>query len=124
MATQAASCRVVGVSFIPLAVESLGSWSDLAAKTISRIGRLLGQRLGTVPEVLRVSVERSYSIKYKQKSQYANCNRLTLCRSACSVCLEGTRSHNEGRVSTSACCLLLHLSRAKTLRELLAGDHQ
>ena len=49
MATHAASCREVGVSFIPLAVESLGGWSDLAAKTISRIGRLLGQRLGIPP---------------------------------------------------------------------------
>ena len=67
MATHAASCREVGVSFIPLAVESLGGWSDLAAKTISRIGRLLGQRLWhpplhhlspTVSEVLRVAVER------------------------------------------------------------------
>ena len=44
MATDAASCRAVGVSFTPLAVESLWGWSDVAAKTISRIGRLLGQR--------------------------------------------------------------------------------
>ena len=49
MATHAASCRVVGISFIPLAVESLGGWSDVAAKTISRIGHLLGQRLGIPP---------------------------------------------------------------------------
>ena len=32
---------------------------------------------------------------------------LTSTGSACSVYLEGTRSHNEGRVSTLACCLLL-----------------
>ena len=51
MATHAASCRAVGVSFIPLAVESLGGWSDLAANTISRIGRLLGQRLGISPSI-------------------------------------------------------------------------
>ena len=51
MATHAASCREVGISFIPLAVESLGGWSDLAAKTISRIGRLLGQRLGIPPSI-------------------------------------------------------------------------
>ena len=49
MATHAASCRAVGVSFIPLAVESLGGWSDVAAKTISRIGHVLGQRLGIPP---------------------------------------------------------------------------
>ena len=51
MATHAASCRAVGISFIPLAVESLGGWSELAAKTISRIGRLLGQRLGIPPSI-------------------------------------------------------------------------
>ena len=51
VATHAASCRAVGVSFIPLAVESLGGWSDLAAKTISRIGRLLGQRFGIPPSI-------------------------------------------------------------------------
>jgi hypothetical protein len=48
MTTHAASCRAVGVSFIPLA-ESLGGWSDVAAKTISRIGHVLGQRLGIPP---------------------------------------------------------------------------
>ena len=49
MALHAASCRAVGVSFVPLLVESLGGWSDLAAKTLSSIGRLLGQRLGIPP---------------------------------------------------------------------------
>ena len=49
MATHAASCRAVGVSFIPLAMESLGGLSVLAAETINRIGRLLGQRLGICP---------------------------------------------------------------------------
>ena len=47
MVTHAASCRAVGVSFIPLAGESLGGWSDMAAKTISCIGCLQCQRLGT-----------------------------------------------------------------------------
>ena len=51
MAAHATSCRAVGVSFIPLAVESLGGWSELAAKSISRIGRLLGQRLGISPSI-------------------------------------------------------------------------
>ena len=49
MAAHAVSCRAVGVSFIPLAIESLGGWSELGAKTISHIGRLLGQRLGICP---------------------------------------------------------------------------
>ena len=40
---------MVGVSFIPLVVESLGGWSDEAADTIASIGRLLGQRLGIPP---------------------------------------------------------------------------
>ena len=46
MAAHAISCRAVGVSFIPLAIESLGGWSELGAKTINHIGCLLSQRLG------------------------------------------------------------------------------
>ena len=42
-------CRGAGVSFVPLAVESLGGWSHETALQISRIGRLVGQRLGTTP---------------------------------------------------------------------------
>ena len=49
MAMHASSCQAVGVSFVPLVIESLGGWSDLAAKTLSSIGRLLGQRLGILP---------------------------------------------------------------------------
>ena len=49
MAAHAVSCRAVGVSFIPLAIESLGGWSELGAKTINHIGRLLGQRLVICP---------------------------------------------------------------------------
>ena len=61
MAT-AASCREVGYLSSPLQLSRLGVGVIWLAKTISRIGRLLGQRLGTplhrllltVPEVLRV----------------------------------------------------------------------
>ena len=49
MAAHASSCRAVGVSFVPLVVESLGGWSKGAADTLSSIGRLLGQRLGSPP---------------------------------------------------------------------------
>ena len=49
MATHAAPCRVVGVSFIPLAFESLGGASELTTRTIRRIGQYLGQRLGVSP---------------------------------------------------------------------------
>ena len=42
----ATPCHAVGVNFIPLVMESLGGWSEEAATTISRIGFLLGQRLG------------------------------------------------------------------------------
>ena len=49
MALHASACRSVGVSFVPLMVESLGGWSELASKTISNIGRHLGQRLGVPP---------------------------------------------------------------------------
>ena len=46
-AAHAEACHSVGVSFIPLVIESLGGWSDQAADTIRCFGRLLGQRLGT-----------------------------------------------------------------------------
>ena len=49
MAMHASPCQAVGVSFVPLVFESLGGLSDLAAKTVSSIGRLLGQRLGILP---------------------------------------------------------------------------
>ena len=45
----------------------------------------------------QTDVFESYGVKHKRKSQYV---RLTLSGSACSVHLEGTRSHNNGRVST------------------------
>ena len=43
------ACRSVGVIFIPLVVESLGGWSEEASQTIARIGRLMGQRIGSPP---------------------------------------------------------------------------
>ena len=49
MAAHAAPCQAVGVSFIPLVVETLGGWSERAADTLLSIGRLLGQRLGIPP---------------------------------------------------------------------------
>ena len=47
LAAHAAPCRSVGVTFIPLIVESLGGWSPRAVDVIKNIGRLQGQRLGT-----------------------------------------------------------------------------
>ena len=52
---------------------------------------------------------KSYRVKTKSTSQYANYHRHTSTGSARSVYLEGTRSHNEGRVSTHASYLLLSL---------------
>ena len=49
LAAHAAPCRSVGVTFIPLIVESLGGWSPRAVDVIKNIGRLQGQRLGTPP---------------------------------------------------------------------------
>ena len=49
MAAHAATCRAVGVPFIPLVVESIGGWSDRAVDTIQNFGRLLGQRNGSPP---------------------------------------------------------------------------
>ena len=44
-----------------------------------------------------------YSVKHEQ----IRYNGLTSSGSACSVYLEGTRSHNEGHISTPACYLLV-----------------
>jgi len=49
LATHSEACLAAGISFVPLVVETLGGWSDLAAETLSSIGRLLGQRLGIPP---------------------------------------------------------------------------
>lgn len=48
IAKHADPCQQVGVKFIPLVVEVLGGWEGEAAETIAGIGRLQGQRLGTV----------------------------------------------------------------------------
>ena len=49
MAAHAESCRAVGVSFVPLVVETLGGWSKGAADALTSIGHLLGQWLGIPP---------------------------------------------------------------------------
>ena len=48
-AAHVAACQAAGISFIPLAVETLGGLSVTAADTISSIGRLMGQRFGISP---------------------------------------------------------------------------
>ena len=49
MAAHFEACRAVGVDFVPVAVESLGGWSEEAIANIKKIGRLLGQRTGSPP---------------------------------------------------------------------------
>ena len=39
------ACREVGVSFVPLLVETISGWSEMASQTITSIGCLLGQCL-------------------------------------------------------------------------------
>ena len=48
-AAHGAECQADGISFIPLAIETLGDLSDTTADTISNIGRLIGQRFGISP---------------------------------------------------------------------------
>ena len=43
MTAHAEFCRAVGVLFVPLVVESMGSWSDEAIYTIAGISRFQGQ---------------------------------------------------------------------------------
>ena len=45
-AAHGAACQTAGISFIPLAIKTLGGLSDTTADTISSIGRLIGQRFG------------------------------------------------------------------------------
>ena len=48
-AAHGATCQVAGISFLPLAIETLGGLSDTTVDTISSIGRLIGQRFGISP---------------------------------------------------------------------------
>ena len=48
-AAHGAECQAACISFIPLAIETLGGLSDTTADTISNIGRLIGQRFGISP---------------------------------------------------------------------------
>ncbi len=50
MAAHSDACRAAGILFVPLVVETLGGWSDEAIRTIRRIGRQQGQRMGILPE--------------------------------------------------------------------------
>ena len=42
-AAHGSACQAISISFIPLAIETLGGLSDTASNTISCFGRLLGQ---------------------------------------------------------------------------------
>ena len=47
--SHADACQAVGVSFIPVVLETLGGMSASAVSTVSCLGRLLGQRMGIPP---------------------------------------------------------------------------
>ena len=49
LVAHADACRAVGVSFIPIVVETLGGMSASSVSTLDCLGRLLGQRLGIPP---------------------------------------------------------------------------
>ena len=49
LAAYADACQAVGVSFIPLVVESFGGMNASSVSTLACLGRLLGQRLGIPP---------------------------------------------------------------------------
>ena len=49
MAAHSETCQSVGVSFVPMVVETLGGWDEEAVRTITAIGRSQGQRLGIPP---------------------------------------------------------------------------
>ena len=49
MSAHTPTCRTVGVSFTTLAFEALSGMSEATTTSLSRNGRLLGQRLGVSP---------------------------------------------------------------------------
>ena len=51
MTAHNAQCQAAGVAFVPLVVETLGGWSQEAVLHISKIGRLVGKRLGHQPRI-------------------------------------------------------------------------
>ena len=57
--------------------------------------------------IVTCSVLHWLDFKTREQAQYANKHRLTSTGSACSVYLGGTTGHNEWRVSTPTCYLLL-----------------
>ena len=50
IASHSSACHSSGVSFIPLAVETLGGWSPTAFQTLKSIGWLQAQQLGLCPK--------------------------------------------------------------------------
>ena len=62
MAAHAEACRSVGVTFVPLVVESLGGWSETAVHSIKSIGHQLGQRLGIPPADSTINLFQRLSI--------------------------------------------------------------
>ena len=48
-AAHSEACHSVGVTFIPMVVETLGGWGEEVALTVKNIGRLQGLRLGIPP---------------------------------------------------------------------------
>ena len=52
----------VDLSFVPLVVETIGRWSEMASQTITSIGHLLGQSLGFIFEDITCQLFQCLSI--------------------------------------------------------------
>ena len=46
MTAAAEDCKREGIGFIPLAMESLGGWHDVAVKQVRKLGAALGRHTG------------------------------------------------------------------------------
>ena len=55
-------CRRVGVLFVPLAVETIGGWSQSACSVIQSIGRHLGSRRGLDPHQVSMHLFQRLSV--------------------------------------------------------------
>ena len=100
------SCRVcLSVCLLPRHLTSRAMNHSTNSTRYSASG--IGQRVWRLWGFAETAVLESYSMKHKRKNQYANWNRHSSSGFTLSLYLEGTRSHNEGRVSTPAWYLLL-----------------
>ena len=75
MAAHSETCQSVGVSFVPMVVETVGGWDEEAVRTITAIGRSQGQRLGIPPSDYTTPVPAPCCLSLEGKRQHVDQSR-------------------------------------------------